>query len=172
MMSSLAVGCVIGGILSDKFRKQKLFIIISGIILVIGVSINIFAPSVIYIMISAIFYGFGYGMFLAVDTALIARILPNEKDAAKDFGIMNIANTIPQSIVPFNLSRTIGQTTGAAVIGAIFYLLNKTKAMDSSSPENITAGIHNTFLIAALIMACGLIIGVIALSLKKEQVNG
>ncbi|ALB45195.1 MFS transporter [Clostridium beijerinckii] len=68
-----------------------------------------------------------------------------------------------------NLSRTIGQTTGAAVIGAIFYLFNKTKTMDSSSPENITAGIHNTFLIAALIMACGLILGVITLSSKKER---
>jgi len=30
---------------------------------------------------------FGYGLFLAVDMALIARILPNEKDAAKDFVI-------------------------------------------------------------------------------------
>lgn len=70
-----------------------------------------------------------------------------------------------------NLSRTIGQTTGAAVIGAIFYFFNETKALDNSSPVNIGVGIHNTFLIAASIMLCGLIIGFILLRPQKELVN-
>jgi len=35
--------------------------------------------------------GLGYGMYLSVDTALIARILPEKEDAAKDYGLMNIA---------------------------------------------------------------------------------
>ena len=100
-MFFLAVSSVFGGILSDKFRKQKPFVIASAIVVGLGVAINIFAPSVNYVVISSIVSSFGYGIFLAVDMALIARILPNEKDAAKDFGIMNIANTIPQSIVPF-----------------------------------------------------------------------
>ena len=37
---------------------------------------------------------------MAVDTAMVARVLPNKDDAAKDFGIMNVANSLPQSIVP------------------------------------------------------------------------
>ena len=32
--------------------------------------------------------------------ALVARILPRKEDSAKDFGIMNVANALPQSIVP------------------------------------------------------------------------
>jgi hypothetical protein len=32
--------------------------------------------------------------------ALVTRILPNKADAAKDFGLMNVANALPQSIVP------------------------------------------------------------------------
>ncbi|EHI96825.1 drug resistance transporter, EmrB/QacA subfamily [Clostridium sp. DL-VIII] len=68
-----------------------------------------------------------------------------------------------------NLSRTIGQTTGAAVIGAIFYFFNKTKSIQSSNPVNIVAGIHNTFLIAAVIVACGLIIGLVTIRLKKDE---
>lgn len=32
--------------------------------------------------------------------ALVARILPRKEDAAKDFGLMNVANALPQSIVP------------------------------------------------------------------------
>ncbi len=100
-MLFLAVSSVLGGVLSDKFRKQKPFVAASAIVVGIGVVINIFAPSVSYVVISSIISSFGYGIFLAVDVALIARILPKEKDAAKDFGIMNVANTIPQSIIPF-----------------------------------------------------------------------
>ncbi len=100
-MAFLATSSLIGGVLSDKFRKQKPFVVASAVVVGIGVVINIFAPSVTYVLISSVLTSFGYGIFLAVDMALIARILPNKEDAAKDFGIMNVANTIPQSIVPF-----------------------------------------------------------------------
>ena len=107
-MLFLATSSLLGGLLSDKFRKQKPFVIASAIVVGIGVVINIFAPSVTYVVISAILTSFGYGIFLAVDVALIARILPNKEDAAKDFGIMNIANTVPQSIVPFIAPTLLG----------------------------------------------------------------
>lgn len=31
---------------------------------------------------------------------LVARILPRKEDVVKDFGIMNVANALPQSIAP------------------------------------------------------------------------
>jgi MFS family permease len=40
------------------------------------------------------------GAFSSVEMALVTRILPNKEDAAKDFGLMNVANALPQSIVP------------------------------------------------------------------------
>jgi EmrB/QacA subfamily drug resistance transporter len=67
-----------------------------------------------------------------------------------------------------NLSRTIGQTTGAAVIGAVFYFFARTKSMSTASPTNIASGIHDTFLVAAAIMFCGLIIGLVALRPRKN----
>jgi MFS family permease len=57
-------------------------------------------PSVKVFFVAAIVSSLGYGCFGAVDTALVARILPNKEDTAKDFGIMNVANCIPQSLVP------------------------------------------------------------------------
>lgn len=100
-MAFLAVSSLFGGVLSDKYRKQKPFVLSSAIVVGIGLVINAFAPTVTYIIIGYAVSSFGYGIYLAVDMALVARILPNKGDAAKDFGIMNIANTIPQSIVPF-----------------------------------------------------------------------
>lgn len=98
--ATLAIASVIGGVLSDKFRKQKPFVGGAAILLGIGVWIMAFAPSVTFYFISQAVIGCGFGMFLAVDIALAVRVLPNKEDAAKDFGIMNVANNIAGSIVP------------------------------------------------------------------------
>lgn len=97
---TLAVSSVIGGVLSDKFRKQKPFVGGAAVLLGIGVWIMAFAPSVTFYFVSQAVIGVGFGMFLAVDIALVARVLPNKEDAAKDFGIMNVANNIAGSVVP------------------------------------------------------------------------
>jgi hypothetical protein len=39
-------------------------------------------------------------MDLAVDLAPATDVLPDENDAAKDMGVLNIANALPQSLVP------------------------------------------------------------------------
>jgi MFS family permease len=43
--------------------------------------------------------GLGFGMYVAVDLALVADVLPN-KDNAKDLGVFNIASALPFSIAP------------------------------------------------------------------------
>jgi hypothetical protein len=37
---------------------------------------------------------------MAVDTALMTLVLPNPEDAAKDLGVLNIANAGPQALAP------------------------------------------------------------------------
>ena len=43
--------------------------------------------------------GLGFGMYVAVDLALVADVLPN-KDNAKDLGVFNIANALLYSVAP------------------------------------------------------------------------
>jgi len=105
---ALGVASVIGGMLSDKFRKQKPFVSIAAVVVAIGIMVMAFAPSVPYAFLGTAILGVGYGAYIAVDMALISRILPNPKDAAKDFGIMNVASQLPQSIVPVFAPRLIG----------------------------------------------------------------
>lgn len=96
----LSLSGVIGGMLSDKLRKQKPFVAGSAIVVAIAIFILAFAPSLNYVFIANGLLGLGYGAYIAVDIALITRILPSKEDAAKDFGIMNIAGNLPSSIVP------------------------------------------------------------------------
>ena len=43
--------------------------------------------------------GLGFGMYLAVDLALVADVLP-DRDNAKDLGVLNIAGALPFSVAP------------------------------------------------------------------------
>ena len=51
-------------------------------------------------MVAAALLGVGYGVYLAVDAALITQVLPTAADRAKDLGIINIANSAPQVLAP------------------------------------------------------------------------
>ncbi|MCH3964807.1 MAG: MFS transporter [Clostridium sp.] len=58
-----------------------------------------------------------------------------------------------------NLSRSIGQTTGSALLGAIFYSFTGTKSAAGFNPVNISEGMSNTCLVSAGIMIFALVIG-------------
>ena len=62
--------------------------------------------------------GVGYGIFSSLDQALNIDVLPNEKTAAKDLGILNIANNGGQVVGPV-LSGIIIATLG---YGYVFHL--------------------------------------------------
>ncbi len=44
--------------------------------------------------------GLGFGMYMAVDLALVADVLPDTDNVAKDLGVFNIAGALPFSIAP------------------------------------------------------------------------
>jgi MFS family permease len=44
--------------------------------------------------------GLGFGLYMSVDLALVADVLPDPGSAAKDLGVMNIAGALPSSVAP------------------------------------------------------------------------
>ena len=44
--------------------------------------------------------GLGFGMYMAVDLALVVDVLPSAQSAAKDLGVLNIAGALPFSLAP------------------------------------------------------------------------
>ncbi|MDR0592332.1 MAG: MFS transporter [Bifidobacteriaceae bacterium] len=97
----LAITAVIGGFLSDKLRRQKPFVAASGVFVAVSLSLMAFAPSLTFVFVAMAFIGVGTGLAYSVDTAMCVRVLPSSADAGKDLGVVNMANTIPQSVVPF-----------------------------------------------------------------------
>lgn len=90
----LCIASIIGGMISDKVGRQKPFVFGSAVVVAIGIIGYSFAPSIPLTYVCGAVLSFGFGMFLAVDIALMSRILPRQEDAAKDMGLVNIAHDI------------------------------------------------------------------------------
>jgi MFS family permease len=100
-VACMAVASSIAGYFSDAIKRQRPFVIISGVVTGLGLVLTSGAHSITTVFISTALSGLGIGTFLAVDLALCVRVLPNAEDAGKDLAIINIANSLPQSLVPF-----------------------------------------------------------------------
>ncbi|MGK5684818.1 MFS transporter [Actinoplanes sp. URMC 104] len=91
---------MIGGWLSDRIGRRKIFVIWSGVLITIAATLLAIWPTWPVSMVASLLFGAGYGVYLAVDTALITQVLPSESDRAKDLGVINIASAAPQALGP------------------------------------------------------------------------
>ena len=112
---ALVITAKIGGWLSDKLNRRKIFVIASTAIVGVALAMLAHATTVPAFYAVEIVMGIGYGVYVAVDTALVIDVLPNPDDAAKDLGVLNIANALPQSLAPAigALILGIGRVAGA-----------------------------------------------------------
>lgn len=91
---------VIGGRLSDRSGRRKIFVVWSGVVIAIAALLLAIWPTWPVSLVAAVLLGAGYGVYLAVDTALITQVLPAATDRAKDLGVINIATAAPQVLGP------------------------------------------------------------------------
>lgn len=94
------VASLIGGFLSDKFRRRRPFVTIAGLVMVVGLVVVALSDSFAVFYTGQLIMGIGFGAYLAVDLALATLVLPSPDDRAKDLGVLNIAQALPQSIAP------------------------------------------------------------------------
>jgi MFS family permease len=112
------VTAVIGGRLSDKSGKRKIFVIVASIVMGLSVLILALVPNFTAACIGAFLLGTGYGVYLAVDQALITQVLPTAEDRARDLGVINIANTAPQILAPVLAAPLVTLLGYPALFGA------------------------------------------------------
>ncbi|WP_062290254.1 MFS transporter [Demequina phytophila] len=129
-MAAMVVSSPLGGLLSDRTGKRRIFVTAAGIIMVVGLVILAFAPTVGVLIAAQAIIGFGAGSFFSVDLALATQVLPNPQDTAKDLGVLNMANALPQSIAPaiapaiiaFGATTALGGYTTWYLFGALIAL--------------------------------------------------
>jgi MFS family permease len=90
----------IAGKISDRIGRRKPFVITAALIFAVGLAVASYAQSFPLFLVAMGVIGFGQGIYMAVDIALVTQVLPDPANPAKDLGIMNLANTLPSTIVP------------------------------------------------------------------------
>ncbi|MGV9264068.1 MFS transporter [Kitasatospora sp. NPDC003701] len=122
---AMAVSTVVGGVLSDRLDRRKAFVAVSAVLSAVALLIPVVSPSWTGMIVFAVVNGLAFGCFMAVDTALVTMVLPKAEDAARDMGVLNIANAGPQILAPFVASVVVGLGgyTPLFLLGAVLAVL-------------------------------------------------
>jgi MFS family permease len=106
------LAAAIAGPVSDRLDRRKPFVIISSVVAGAGCVLPVLSPTFRTIEIFAAFAGIAFGCYLSVDAALITLVLPRSEDAARDLGVLNIANAGPQVLAPLLAALIISHAGG------------------------------------------------------------
>jgi MFS family permease len=91
---------LVGGNLSDRTGRRKLFVLAAAIVYGLAMFVLAVASNFNGFLVGMAISGLGFGVYVAVDLALVVDVLPDKDNAAKDLGVFNIAGALPFSVAP------------------------------------------------------------------------
>lgn len=133
VMLILGVICgILAGPFADKIGNYKYPVAITTMLVGFGAFFPFIVNKPWTMIVYALLAGIGNGAYNAVDQALIISVLPNPDTAAKDMGILNLANTLGQIAGPIMAGAIIASAgyrmmfpvvTGICILGGILILM-------------------------------------------------
>ncbi|WP_062205179.1 MFS transporter [Demequina salsinemoris] len=106
------------GWLSDKVGSRKPFVAAAAGLMALALVLGAMADSFTSFAVAWCIFAMGQAIYLTVDLALCAAVLPDAKDAGKDMAVFGLALSIPNIIVP-----AVGPTVLAIGGGGNYALL-------------------------------------------------
>ena len=106
------VGSVVAGPLSDRWQRRKAFVIGSSALAMVAVAIPLALATTTGMYGFSVVGGLAFGIYYAVDAALMSEVLPAQESHARDLGILNMANTGGQVLAPAASSLLVGLGLG------------------------------------------------------------
>lgn len=97
---ALTAGAVLFGARSDRSGRRKPYVYGASTVMALAALLLVVSPTWPVALVAAPLLGVGFGTYLAVAIALLTQVLPAAADRAKDLGVINVANALPQVIAP------------------------------------------------------------------------
>jgi MFS family permease len=128
----VVIWSLIAGRLSDRTGLRKPFVMAGSTLQGLGLWVIALSHSYSMLLLGVGLVGMGHGVYEGVDLALVTDVLPDRaRHAAKDLGLLNIANTLPQVIAPLAAPVILAISRGdymllfavagaVAVLGSVF----------------------------------------------------
>lgn len=109
----VVIWSLVSGRLSDRTGRRKPFVIGGAAVQSVGLCVIAFSDSYAMLLSGVALLGIGSGIYNGVDLALVTDVLPDrDQHAAKDLGLINIANTLPQVIAPLAAPALLAYSHG------------------------------------------------------------
>lgn len=99
-VAALLAASVVGGLLSDRFQRRKVFVVVSSVIMTVSLLLYAFFPTWSLVLVATVAFGISTGIFISTDLALVSQVLPAAADRGKDMGIINTTIFIPILLSP------------------------------------------------------------------------
>ena len=96
----IVAASLVGGRVSDRTGRRKVFVAAAAA--VYGLALFLIAGAAEFngFLVGMAISGLGFGLYMAVDLALVVDVLPDSGSTAKDLGVLNIAGALPSSLAP------------------------------------------------------------------------
>ena len=98
--SVVVAASLLGGKVSDRTGRRKIFVLTASIVYGVALFVLAIASDFSGFLVGMAISGLGFGVYAAVDLALVVDVLHDKRNAAKDLGVFNIAGALPFSIAP------------------------------------------------------------------------
>jgi EmrB/QacA subfamily drug resistance transporter len=162
--AALGLTAPIAGTLSDRFGSRGISLI--GLVIVVGACLLVASLdediSTGRYILHLLPLGLGAGLFQSPNNSAIMGSVPRER--------LGVASGL------LALSRTLGQVTGIPLIGAIFasrviQVAKLSSGLDVTEAPGwaIVAGINTTYTVAAVLIAGGVVLALVAFRLDRKQ---
>ena len=96
----LVVASPVAGRVSDRIGRRKVFVAVAAVVYAVALVIIATAHGLGGYVLGMALSGLGFGMYMAVDLALVVDVLPHTGSTAKDLGVLNIAGALPFALAP------------------------------------------------------------------------
>ena len=96
----MVAASLVAGRFSDRTGRRKIFVLTASIVYGLAMFAIAVASTFNGFLVGMAIGGLGFGVYMAVDLALVADVLPDKDNAAKDLGVFNIAGALPFSVAP------------------------------------------------------------------------
>ena len=96
----IVAASLVGGRVSDRTGRRKVFVAAAAVVYGLALFLIAGAAEVNGFLVGMAISGLGFGLYMAVDLALVVDVLPDSGSTAKDLGVLNIAGALPSSLAP------------------------------------------------------------------------
>jgi MFS family permease len=96
----IVAASLVGGKISDRTGRRKIFVLTASVVYGLALFVVAIASNFSGFLVGMAISGLGFGVYTAVDLALVVDVLHDKRNAAKDLGVFNIAGALPFSLAP------------------------------------------------------------------------